>query len=76
MTETQLPPVGIYVVRPSGQKAVRKVRVLIDLMAESLPDRSASSGAGRKRLECKRDECFGDRQQVGDQPPDNHAGPR
>jgi len=34
MTEYQLPPVGIYVVRPSGQKAVRKVRVLIDLMAE------------------------------------------
>lgn len=34
MKEYQLPPVGIYMVRPSGQKAVRKVRVLIDLMAE------------------------------------------
>lgn len=33
MTEYQLPPVGIYEVRPSGQKAVRKVPVLIDLMA-------------------------------------------
>lgn len=34
MTDYQLPPVGIYVVRPSGQKPTRKVRVLIDLLAE------------------------------------------
>lgn len=34
MTDYLLPPVGIYIVRPAGQKPARKVRVLIDLLAE------------------------------------------
>ncbi|MBD9388601.1 LysR family transcriptional regulator [Agrobacterium sp. AGB01] len=34
MTEYQLPPVGIFIVRPPGQKPTRKVRLLIDLLAE------------------------------------------
>jgi len=41
MTDYHLPPVGIYVVRPSGQKAVRKVRVLIDLLAEDFASTKA-----------------------------------
>lgn len=35
MTDYQLPPVGIYIVRPPGQNPARKVRVLIDLLAEA-----------------------------------------
>ena len=34
MTRYTLPPVGIFVVRPPGQHLARKVRVLIDLLAE------------------------------------------
>ncbi|MBX5141360.1 LysR family transcriptional regulator [Rhizobium lentis] len=34
MTDYELPPVGIYVVRPPGQNPARKVRVLIDLLAQ------------------------------------------
>jgi DNA-binding transcriptional LysR family regulator len=43
MPRFKLPPVGVYVVRPPGQHLARKIRVLIDLLAEKfgrhrLPD--------------------------------------
>jgi DNA-binding transcriptional LysR family regulator len=36
MKDYHLPPVDIYIVRPAGQRPARKVRVLIDLLAEKL----------------------------------------
>ncbi len=41
MTDYQLPPVGIYIVRPPGQNPARKVRVLIDLLAEAFASMKA-----------------------------------
>lgn len=43
MPDYQLPPVGIYVVRPSGQKLARKVKVLIDLVAREFASAKRST---------------------------------
>jgi len=45
MTRYPPPPAGIYVIRPSGQHATRKVRVLTDMLIECFEEAPAPMGA-------------------------------